>query len=118
MVDDDPEDRLLVKRILDGKYSIIETSNSREALILAQTEKPDLILMDIMMPELDGYSTLTIIKENPVTAEISIIILTDLGNKLNAHLVKEWGASDYLTKTVNKQELLDRVNQLLSTPSR
>jgi CheY-like chemotaxis protein len=117
VVDDDPADRLLVSKILNGKYIIIEASNGREALILAQSEKPDIILMDIMMPELDGYSTLSIIKRNPITAEIPVIMLTDLANELNARLAKEWGASDYLTKTVNRQELLDRINQLLSTPS-
>lgn len=114
IVDDDPADRKLVCRILDKKYNILEASNGKEAVDLACNEKPDLILMDIMMPELDGYSALSMIKRNPITTGIPVIMLTDLETELNTRLAKEWGASDYLIKSTNHHVLLDRINQLLA----
>ena len=113
VVDDDPADRILLRKILSKDYIVTEASNGREALVLARSEKPALILMDIMMPEIDGYSACHMIKSNPLTAEIPVVMLTGLNHKLNVRLADELGASGYLTKPVNKQELLDRIGQLL-----
>jgi CheY-like chemotaxis protein len=113
LVDDDPADRVLVSKILSKKYAVIEASNGKEALDLAYTEIPNLILMDIMMPEMDGYTALSIIKRDPLIAEIPVVMLTDLKSELNARLAEEWGANGYLIKSFSQQELLDRIGQLL-----
>jgi CheY-like chemotaxis protein len=113
VVDDDQADRRLVSKILIKKFTVIEASNGKEAFDLARSEKPDIILMDIMMPEMDGYTALAAIKRDLLTAEIPVIMLTDLKGKLNIRLAEEWGASGYLTKSFKPQDLLDKVNQLI-----
>ena len=113
LVDDDPVDRALVIKILGKNYIITEASNGKEALDLARSEKPALILMDIMMPEIDGYSACCMIKRDLLTAEIPVVMLTGLKNPLNIRLADEVGASGYLNKPVNQQELLDKIGQLL-----
>lgn len=113
VVDDDPVDRILLRKILSKNYIVTEASNGKEALDLARSEKPALILMDIMMPEIDGYSACCMIKRDPLTAEIPVVMLTGLKSELNIRFADEMGASGYLTKPFNQQELLDRIGQLL-----
>jgi putative two-component system response regulator len=113
VVDDDPVDRIFMRKILSKNYIVTEASNGEEAMDLARSEKPALILMDIMMPKIDGYSACHMIKSNPLTAEIPILILTGLKYELNIKLAHEMGAAGYLTKPINQQELLNRIGQLL-----
>jgi CheY-like chemotaxis protein len=113
VVDDDPSDRILLRKMLDNKYIVTEATNGKEALNSVCNEKPDLILMDIMMPKIDGYSACSMIKRDPSTADIPIIMLTGVNEELNVRLAEEIGASGYITKPPNKQDLLDKINQLL-----
>jgi CheY-like chemotaxis protein len=113
VVDDDPVDRIFMRKILSKNYIVTEASNGEEAMDLARSEKPALILMDIMMPEIDGYSACHMIKSDPLTAEIPILILTSLKYELNIKLAYEMGATGYFTKPINQQELLNRIGQLL-----
>lgn len=78
IVDDTPDARRLIRRILQsqGQYTIFEASNGREAIELAQREVPDLMILDLMMPELDGFSVLDALKAKPETADIPIIVVT------------------------------------------
>ena len=113
VVDDDPGDRKLIRNMLDKKYIVIEANDGKEALDSICSEKPDLIIMDVMMPKIDGYSACSMIKEDPSTADLPIIMLTGLEDELNIRLAAKLGASAYFTKLPNKQELLDKINQLL-----
>ncbi len=113
VVDDDPGDRKLIRNILGKKYIVTEASNGKEGLNSICSEKPDLIIMDVMMPELDGYSTCSMIKRDPSTADIPVIMLTGVKDELNIRLADKIGVSGYLTKPPDKQELLDKINQLL-----
>ena len=113
VVDDELEDRTLLRKILSKKYIVIEASNGEEALDLARSEKPALILMDVMMPNIDGYCACYMIKRDPLTAEIPVVMLTGLKSELNIRLADEIGAAGYLTKPVYPQELLDRIGQFL-----
>ena len=113
VVDDDPVDRTLLRKMLIKNYIVTEASSGKEALDLARSKKPALILMDIMMPEIDGYSSCHMIKRDPLTADIPVLMLTGLKYELNIQLAHEMGAAGYLIKPVNQQELLDRIGQLL-----
>ena len=113
VVDDDLVDRIFLRKILSKNYIVTEASNGKEALDLARNEKPALILMDIMMPEIDGYSACCMIKRDPLTATIPVVMLTGLKSELNIRLADEIGAAGYLIKPINQQELLDRIGQLL-----
>lgn len=78
IVDDTPEARRLILRIMQsqGHYTLIEAGNGREALTLAQSERPDLIILDLMMPEMDGFTVLDQLKAHPDTAAIPVIVVT------------------------------------------
>jgi len=76
IVDDSPEARRLVRRILQsqGAYTFFEAANGREALEQVNREHPDLIILDLMMPEIDGFAVLDALKSNPDTASIPVIV--------------------------------------------
>ena len=113
VVDDDPGDRVLIKKMINKKYSIIEASDGKEALDSVCNKKPGLIIMDVMMPKIDGYSASSLIKKDPSTTDIPIIMLSGIKDSLNIRLAEEIGVSGYITKPPNKQELLDKIDQFL-----
>ena len=113
VVDDEPSDRILLKKLLREHYIVTEASNGEEAVTLARNEKPALILMDIMMPKVDGYHACYSIKNDPLTAEIPVIMLTGLDHELNIRLAEKMGATGYLTKSLNPLSLLEEINQFI-----
>jgi threonine synthase len=78
IIDDTADARRLVRRILQsqGDFTISEAANGREGLELVQREHPDLVVLDLMMPEIDGYAVLEALKANPDTADIPVIVST------------------------------------------
>ena len=78
IVDDNPDVRRLIRRILQsqGDYTLFEATNGREAVELAQKEHPNLMILDLMMPEMDGFSVLEQLQSNPDTADIPVIVVT------------------------------------------
>jgi len=113
VVDDDPADRKLLRKILGKRYIVIEADGGEEAIDLACREEPDLVLLDIMMPGVDGYSACHRIKRDPRTAGIPVVMLTGLNHQLNMRLAEELKADGYLNKPVGPQELSDRIGQFL-----
>ena len=95
-------------------YEIAVAENGKSALAILKNIKPDLILLDIMMPEMDGYEVCSIIKSNPEIATIPIIFLTAKNDTESVVKSFELGASDYLTKPFNAMELKARVKTHLS----
>ena len=110
VVDDDPSILYSVKRVLGNSYVVIEASNGEEAVHLAQSHKPDIILMDITMPKKDGLTACAEIKANKATSAIPIVMLTGAGYELNKKLAQSMGASGYITKPFKPQELLDMIS--------
>jgi threonine synthase len=78
IVDDTPDARRLIMRILQsqGDYTLFEATNGREAIDIAKRESPDLIILDLMMPEIDGFAVLDALKKDSQTAEIPVIVVT------------------------------------------
>lgn len=115
IVDDVMSNVLLLKILLTNEKFKVCTANCGNACIeQARKEKPDLILLDVMMPDISGYDTAVIMKKDPELKEIPIIFLTALNTP--ADLVKGFqvGANDFLTKPFNKEELVMRVMQQIS----
>ena len=113
VADDEQNIRSLVSKLLNRDYIVMEASNGKEAVDIAKREKPDLILMDLMMPEMDGYTACSIIKADQATKVIPVVMLTGVGHELNKKLAYETGASGYITKPFQLQDLLDTIGKLL-----
>ena len=116
IADDEPNIRLLVSGMLSQDYIVIAASDGEEAIALARKKKPDLILMDIMMPKMDGYAACSVLKADPATRAIPVVMLTGVGHELNKKLAKEVGADGYITKPFSMEELLETVTPLLTKP--
>jgi CheY-like chemotaxis protein len=114
IVDDEPNVRKLLRTVLNKKFTVLEAEDGSQALNVASTEKPDLILMDIMMPKMDGYTSCYALKSEPATRSIPIIMLTAIDLRLNLLLSKEMGADGYITKPFNSKDLLDNIAQFLA----
>ncbi len=112
--DDEPTIRLLVSSILGKSYNMLTAADGQEVLDIVRQNKPDLILMDIMMPTMDGYSACASLKKNPRTADIPVVMLTGVGHELNKVLAEQMGADGYITKPFNSQDLRDTVKKHLS----
>ena len=111
LADDHSPTRMMFTQVLDGQhYRIIHASNGEEAYCLAVFEKPHLILMDVMMPVMDGYEALAKIKEDPVTQTIPVMMLTATDRPLERRLAREMGAMAYMVKPVRLDELHRNIN--------
>ncbi len=116
IVEDNPKDLVLIRDLLRlSGFTTVEATDGKQGVKLAKDKKPDLILMDIMMPKMHGYSACLAIKADKATKSIPVVILTALGHELNKQLGKEMGADGYMTKPVNRQELLDVISRFLPT---
>ncbi len=113
VADDEPNVRHLVSRLLAEDYIVIEASNGEEAVNAAFEQQPNLILMDIMMPNVDGYTACYTIKSNPATGAIPVVMLTGVGHELNKKLSQQFGADAYVTKPFGLQELKDVIARFL-----
>jgi CheY-like chemotaxis protein len=113
IADDEPTIRLTVARMLDKDYTVLEATNGEEAVDIAKEQKPDLILMDLMMPKMDGYTACSEIKADQATKGIPVIILTAVSHELNKKFATEMGAVGYLTKPFSSEELFDTVGKFV-----
>ncbi len=111
IVDDELYIRRLVSNALSREYTVLEASDGEEGLNVIRTWKPDLILMDVLMPNLDGYTACYEIKKDEATRAIPVVMLTGIGHELNRKLAQEMGADGYITKPFDLQDLLDTVKQ-------
>jgi len=109
-VDDSPEILMIMKSILENNYSLKLFGNSIEALDYALANPPDLILLDIMMPDMDGYQFCRLIKANPKLVDIPVIFITAKNEAEYVGYGFSVGASDYLQKPINAPLLISRVN--------
>lgn len=115
IVDDVMLNVLLLKVLLTNeKFAIATASNGRQALEQVEKENPDLVLLDVMMPDMSGFEVAQHLKSNPNTADIPIIFLTALNS--TADIVKGFqvGANDFISKPFNKEELIIRVTHQIS----
>lgn len=114
IVDDEIDTLLPLKRSLEVEdYMVVGASNGHEALMKARAEIPDLILLDLMMPEMDGYEVCAKLKKDALTKNIPVIILTAKDAVRDKVKGLDIGADDYVTKPFNLNELKARVKSVL-----
>jgi putative two-component system response regulator len=114
VVDDTPENLTILGELLQPTYRVRAANSGQNALrIAASKPKPDLILLDVMMPEMDGYAVFARLRENPETREIPVIFVTALDSTIGEQYGLDIGAVDYLTKPLRPPVVLARIrNQL------
>ena len=111
LIDDDPMiTEPLARQLGAAGYEVLVAHDGRSGLELAQTQKPDLVVLDVMMPELDGWEVCQKLRQNSV---VPILMLTALGDEVDRILGLELGADDYLTKPFSVRELKARIKALL-----
>jgi two-component system alkaline phosphatase synthesis response regulator PhoP/two-component system response regulator VicR len=105
--------RLVQINLQKEGYDVITASNGQEALDKIASEKPDMVIMDVMMPQMDGFEALKTLKSQPETAELPVIMLT--AKAQDADVFEGWksGADLYLTKPFNPSELMSFVKRIL-----
>ncbi len=114
VVEDDPKSLKLIRDLLQiSGFTTIEATDGEKGVELAKSKKPDLILMDIMMPKMDGYAACRTIKTDKATRAIPVVMLTSLDHELNKELSRDMGADGYMTKPVDRQKLLDVISRFL-----
>ncbi|HPN32368.1 MAG TPA: response regulator [bacterium] len=106
--------KLLSKVLKENNYGVLEAFNGKKALELLNIYKPDIIITDIEMPEMNGYDFCKNVKQNPATEKIPVIILSSLKGGIDIDRGFDAGANDYLTKPIDNEELLDRLSNLLN----
>ncbi|MCX6022699.1 MAG: response regulator [Chloroflexi bacterium] len=112
VVDDQPDIAGLIVRYLErGGYTALTARDGAEALQMARDEQPDLITLDVMLPDADGFTVLEWLKQDPATAHIPVVVISVLADRGQARIL---GAVEYLTKPVSEPALLERVAQVLS----
>ena len=116
IVDDEENVRRLLRSMLGNKYIVLEANDGEVAIDIARSKRPDIILMDIMMPNINGYTACYTIKQDPVTKTIPVVMVTAVGQELNKKLAKEMGADGYITKPFSLQDLLDTIDRCLTNP--
>ena len=115
IADDESSLRFLLRKTLEGNgFDILEAADGKQALALAQKQVPDLIIMDVVMPDLYGSEVCERLRKQPKTAPIPNIIITANVNLYNEEQAKESGADYYMTKPFSPLKLKSLVHQILS----
>ena len=107
---------LIVRKIASEGYQVCEAVDGEEGVKVAKAEKPDLILLDLILPGIDGFEALTRIKQDPETAGSAVIILSNLGQKEDIERGLKLGAADYLIKAhFSPGEIIDKIAAVFKT---
>ncbi len=114
VVDDEPVNIKILKAMLSSEsFNVIQSSSGSETLKLIEQDLPDLILLDVMMPDMDGFEVCSIIKSQQDMRRVPILMVTALRDKIHRQKAMEAGADDFLSKPIDRIELLIRVKSLL-----
>ncbi len=114
VVDDEPDAVEVIEfNLKQAGFDVTTAADGEEALRKARTQAPDLIVLDVMLPELDGFEVCKILRRDPATAGIPIIMLTAKAAEVDRVVGLELGADDYVTKPFSPRELVLRVRKLL-----
>lgn len=115
VVDDSPTQLANLVRIVESHgHSTLKADNGMKGVEMAEKDQPDLILMDVVMPELNGFQATRKITKNPKTEHIPVILVTTKDQETDKVWGERQGAAAYVTKPPNEQELMAKINELLA----
>lgn len=110
VIDDSPTSMMLSVFLLEkAGFSVLQASRAADGIVIAQREHPDLILMDIQMPDMDGLEATRILKSDPDTGDIPVIALTALAMKGDEERIRSAGCDGYISKPISHKEFLDEL---------
>lgn len=119
VIEDQPLNLELVRDLLElGGYAVLQAATAEEGLALARTAQPDLILMDISLPGMDGLTATCRLKEDPATQQIPVVALTAHAMKGDPEKAQEAGCAGYLTKPIDTRTFLEQVRDHLKGSNR
>lgn len=120
LVEDEPNIMLLLKRTIsifsDEDVQILTAENGRIGLELIKKERPTLVFLDIMMPEMNGYDVCSIVKKNLEMKDVNIVLLTAKGQKADEIKGMEVGADSYITKPFKPQDIRNKISEICKIP--
>lgn len=115
IIEDEPEVVMMMRARLEREgYQVIACPDGAEGISMVHEEKPDIILLDIMMPKIDGFKTCRLLKESPETKDIPVIFVTGLQASDLKQKVKEFKADGVIQKPYEPKELLEKVKECLT----
>jgi CheY-like chemotaxis protein len=114
LVNDLAPDEFSESAIERMKKSVLLVDDGRQGYETARGQQPDLVLMDIQMPGLDGIETINLLKKDPATSRIPVLILTSLGSEEDLHRAREAGCQGFMNKPICKKELTQSIATLLN----
>lgn len=109
---------LLHYHLTKAGHEVAVAATGWQALESVRRQRPDLILLDLMLPDLDGFGVCELLRQDPATATIPVIIISAWASRESREMGEELGALDYLTKPFSPAELVSRVNELVATRNR
>ncbi|MBN1372951.1 MAG: response regulator [Anaerolineaceae bacterium] len=113
-VEDNPDNRLLVRRLLTAfGYQVVEAENASQALEVLKTTQPDLILMDINMPDMDGYTLTIQLKSRPELMDVPIIAITANAMRGDRERTLDAGCDGYIEKPIDIDKFIDQIERFL-----
>lgn len=111
VVEDNPDNMFTIKAILKDRYNVLEAVDGESALDKAQRDLPDLILMDISLPKMDGLTVVRFLKENKTTKNIPVIAVTARVMKGEREKIIKFGCDDYIPKPIDPEIMLGKIDE-------
>jgi len=115
IVEDNPDNMITINAILMNKYTILEATDGEKGLIMALNEEPDLILLDMSLPKMDGFTVVKKVKEHNEAKHIPVIALTARAMKGDREMMIEAGCDDYIPKPIDPEQITQKINEWLSS---
>ena len=116
LVDDNPTNLRVLYQTLDGHgYRLLAARSGKDALAIAQRAVPDLVLLDVMMPEMDGFEVCRRLKSDPLTRHIPVVAVTAFAMKGDEERIREGGCEAYLSKPISVGKFIETVRHFLGT---
>jgi CheY-like chemotaxis protein len=119
IVEDNDKNRILIRDVLKYYgYEVIEAENGKNGVKLAKQHLPDLILMDIQMPVMDGFTAIALLKDDPLTRPIKVLALTSFAMKGDRERIMQAGFNDYIAKPIDTRQLPELIKKQLGQARR
>jgi twitching motility two-component system response regulator PilH len=114
VVDDSPTDKAFLKQMLErAGYQVLEATTGQDAIDMARTHKPDCVVMDVVMPGMNGFQATRMLSKDPATAGIPILVVSSKNQETDRLWALRQGAKEYITKPVKEADLIGKIKAVL-----